>query len=88
MGAAGEHVNRNRYIVNLAYEGVPQRAIARALQLPAEVLEVVADAVARGIIVEPSGSEWPQGSRAPRHPSFAGPPIDDRALLAAAQRLH
>ena len=89
MGAAGEHVNRNRYIVNLAYEGVPQRAIARALQLPAnEVREIVADAVARGIIAGASEFEWPQGSRAPRHPSFAGPPIDDRALLAAAQRLH
>ena len=48
-------------------EGVPQRAIARALQLSAhEVGEVVADAVARGMIVQPSESEWPQGSRAPR----------------------
>jgi hypothetical protein len=47
----------------------------------------VADAVTRGIIIEPSGSEWPQGSRAPRHPSFAGPPIDEGALLAAAQSL-
>ena len=66
-------------------EGVPQRAIARALQLPAnEVVEVVADAVARGIIAEPSESEWPQGSRAPRHPSFAGPPVDEATLLIAA----
>jgi len=89
MGAAGEHVNRNRTIINLAYEGVPQRAIARALQLPAnEVGEVVAGAVARGIIVRPSESEWPQGSRAPRHPSFAGPPVDEaRLLIAATQSL-
>ena len=35
MDTAGERVKRNRYIINLAYEGVPQRAIARALQLPA-----------------------------------------------------
>jgi len=85
MGTAGAHVNRNRTIINLAYEGVPQRAIARALQLPAnEVGEVVADAVARGIIVRPSESEWPQGSRAPRHPSFAGPPVDEATLLIAA----
>ena len=88
MDTAGEPVNRNRTIINLAYEGVPRRAIARALQLPAnEVGEVVADAVARGIIVEPSESEWPQGSRAPRHPAFAGPPIDEGTLLAAAQSL-
>ena len=88
MHTASKHVNRDRTIINLAYEGVPQRAIARALQLPAnEVVEVVADAVARGIIVRPSGSEWPQGSRAPRHPSLAGPLIDEGALLAAAQRL-
>ena len=88
MDTAGEPVNRNRTIINLAYEGVPQRAIARALQLPAnEVGEVVADAVARGIIVRPSESEWPQGSRAPRQPAFAGPPIDEGALLAAAQSL-
>jgi hypothetical protein len=87
MDAAGEPANWNRYIINLAYEGVPQRAIARALQLPAnEVVEVVADAVARGLIVEPSGSEWPQGSRASRHPAFAGPPIDEGALLIAATR--
>jgi hypothetical protein len=88
MGTTGEHVNRNRTIINLAYEGVPQRAIARALQLPAnEVGEVVADAVTRGIIVGPSESEWPQGSRAPRHPAFARPPIDEGTLLAAAQSL-
>ena len=85
MGTTCEHVNRKRTIINLAYEGVPQRAIARALQLPAnEVREVVADAVARGIIAEASESEWPQGSRAPRHPSFAGPPIDEGTLLIAA----
>jgi hypothetical protein len=85
MDTSGEHVNRNRTIINLAYEGVPQRAIARALQLPAnEVREVVADAVARGIIVRPSESEWPRGSCTPRHPAFAGPPIDEGALLAAA----
>jgi hypothetical protein len=35
MATTSEHANRNRYIVNLAYEGVPERAIARALQLPA-----------------------------------------------------
>jgi hypothetical protein len=85
MDPAGEPVNRNRTIINLAYEGVPQRAIARALQLPAnEVGEVVANAVARGIIIEPSESEWPQGSRAPRHPAFAGPPVDEATLLIAA----
>ena len=66
MDTTGEPVNRNRTIINLAYEGVPQRAIARALQLPAnEVGEVVAEAVARGIIVGPSESEWPQGSVRP-----------------------
>ena len=57
----------------------------RALQLPAnEVAEVVAGAVARGIIVRPSGSEWPQGPHASRHPFFAGPPIDEEELLTAA----
>ena len=85
MDTTGEPVNRNRTIINLAYEGVPQLAIARALQLPAnEVGEVVADAVARGIIAGASESEWPQGSRAPRHPAFAGPPINEATLLIAA----
>jgi hypothetical protein len=50
MDTVGEHVNRNRRIINLAYEGVPQRAIARALQLPAGEVVEVADAVTRGII--------------------------------------
>ena len=55
MDTAGEHVNRNRCIINLAYEGVPQHAIARALQLAAnEAMKVVGDAMARGIIVRPS----------------------------------
>jgi hypothetical protein len=75
MDIVGERVNRSQDIINLAYEGVPQRAIARALLLSVgDVAKVVADAVARGIIVGPPGSEWPQGSRAPRHPSFAEPP--------------
>jgi hypothetical protein len=50
MNTAGEHVNRNRRIINLAYEGVPQHAIARALQLSAGEVVEVADAVTRGII--------------------------------------
>jgi hypothetical protein len=42
MGTTGEPVNRNRTIINLAYEGVPQRAIARALLLSAgDVLALV-----------------------------------------------
>ena len=39
MGITGEHVKRSQDIINLAYEGVPQRAIARALQLPANVVK-------------------------------------------------
>ena len=54
MDTAGEHVNRNRRIINLAYEGVPQHAIARALQLSAGEVVEVADAVTRGIIDRPS----------------------------------
>ena len=42
--------------------------------------------MARGIIIGPSESEWPQGSRAPRHPAFAGPPVDEATLLIAATR--
>ena len=81
MDAVGEPVNWSQHIINLAYEGVPQRAIARALQLPANE---VAEVVAGGIIVRPSGSEWPQGPHASRHPFFAGPPIDEEELLTAA----
>ena len=54
MDAAGEPINQHRAIINLAYEGVPQRAIARALQLPANEVVEVADAVTRGIIDRPS----------------------------------
>jgi hypothetical protein len=43
--------------------------------------------LAYDIIIEPSESEWPQGSRASRHPSFAGPLIDEGTMLAAAQSL-
>ena len=54
MATTSEHANRNRYIVNLAYEGVPEHAIARALQLSAGEVVEVADAVTRGIINRPS----------------------------------
>ena len=54
MHTASKHVNRSRYIINLAYEGVPQRAIARALQLPTNEIVEIADGVTRGIIDRPS----------------------------------
>jgi hypothetical protein len=79
-------IDRSRDIVNLAHEGVPQRAIARALELPAAaVAATVADAVARGSLIEPPGNDWPaQESRARRQPVFLGPPADEGALLMAA----
>jgi hypothetical protein len=63
----------NRSIINLAYEGVPQHAIARALQLPVnEVGEIVNAAVARGNLLDAASLDWPPGSRARRQPAFTG----------------
>jgi hypothetical protein len=87
-----EQINWNKrvdtFVINLAYEGVPQSAIARALHLPLdEVEEIVADAVTRGIIVTASARDWPAGSRFARHPFFSGPPIDDDTLVLATVKI-
>jgi hypothetical protein len=75
-----------RTIINLAYEGVPQCAIARALQLPLnEVSEIVASAVASGRIIEPPGNDWPAGARASRQPVFTSM-IDEGQLVIAAAK--
>jgi hypothetical protein len=41
MSAAGEPVNWNRTIINLAYEGVPQRAITRATPTDRKIVSVM-----------------------------------------------
>lgn len=58
-------------IVKLADEGIPVRAIARALNTPSEqVIEACQDALANGKILEMPKHDWPAHTRIARSPQF------------------
>lgn len=74
--------------VRLADEGIPVRAIARALSTPSEQLyELFRDALLTGTILEMPKDDWPPGTvRAQRKP-LSGNPLDtDDALKCACAR--
>ena len=73
MDAVGEPINWSRYIINLAYEGVPQRAIARALQLPPMRLRKLLLAALS------SGRPAPSGRKGRMHPGIRSLP-DPRSM--------
>ena len=76
----------DRFIIGLAHEGVPRRAIARALSLPAdEIDEVVADAVDRGIIIAASPLDWPRQVAGSREGGDRLPPDSPELVLAATK---
>ena len=77
MDAVGEPVNWSRYIINLAYEGVPQRAIARALQLPPMRLRKLL--LAQWPAALSSGRPAPSGRKGRMHPGIRSLP-DPRSM--------
>jgi len=57
-------------IEQLAHEGVPIKAIARAFQVPSEdTRSHLKDAMRSGTIIELPAEEWPNGSRSSRNPT-------------------
>lgn len=75
--------------IRLADEGVPVRAIARAVKLPSdEVYDLLRDALAAGSIVEIPKDDWPPGSARTGRTAFNGTPLDtDDSLKLACARV-
>lgn len=78
----------NPVVVRLADEGVPVRAIARAVSIASsDVYEMLRDALAAGMIVELPKDDWPPGSRRDARAAFNGSPLEtDEALQLACCR--
>lgn len=71
--------------VRLADEGLPVRAIARAIKLPSsDIYEALRDALASGSIVEMPKDDWPVGSRRDMRTAFNGTPLEDEDALKIA----
>jgi len=83
-------VSANQVAVRLADEGIPLRAIARALAIPSEDLrETLAEAKDAGAIVDLPRDDWPpnmsRNQRVPGLPTLAA--VDDDLLLLNLVRL-
>jgi hypothetical protein len=77
-------------MVQLADEGVPVRAIARATHTPSDdVYEVLKDALGDGKLVELPQSDWPPGSlrRTRKPPGQSVLNLDDHTLRLACSRI-
>lgn len=74
-------------VVRLADEGIPVRAIARAVQHPSEnVRNIIRDALESGKIIELPLDDWPKNSA--RHDRIPGTaPLSDEQVEAGCTRL-
>jgi len=71
--------------IRLADEGIPVRAIARAVKVPSEdIYEALRDALASGAILEVPKDDWPIGSRRSDRTAFNGTPLEDEDNLKVA----
>lgn len=71
--------------VRLADEGIPVRAIARALHIPSdEIYDVLRDARDQGQIVELPKDDWPPGSTRATRTVFTGTPLEQEEALRGA----
>lgn len=74
--------------VRMADEGIPIRAIARAMHLPPDdIYSLLRTAIEQGFLVELPKDDWPQGStRNGRRPVMNPPFDDDNELRLACAR--
>lgn len=71
--------------IRMADEGIPVRAIARALKISSsDVYETLRDALAAGSIVEMPKNDWPIGSQRSMRTAFNGTPLEDEEALKFA----
>lgn len=75
---------------NLANEGVPIMAIARAIGIPSdEVREALKEAVARADLIAVPREDWPIGvERENRHPQLFHIPFADKDLIPQLMRIY
>lgn len=75
--------------VRMADEGIPVRAIARAVRIPGEdVYNILREAITTGTIVELPKDDWPPGSNRNSRSVFQGTPLEqDDALKFACARV-
>lgn len=72
--------------VALADEGIPVRAIARALHVPSsDLYELLKEAIAAGTIVELPKDDWPPGTTRQQRSISNGVPPDDAVKCACAR---
>lgn len=78
----------NSIIVRLADEGIPIRAIARAVHISSgDLYEMLRDAMSTGQIVEMPKDDWPPGSTRGARALFVGSPFEtEHALTCACAR--
>lgn len=74
--------------VRLADEGIPVRAIARALHIPSgDLYELFRDAILTGTLIEIPKDDWPPGSGRNTRSVFNGTPLEqDQSLRCACAR--
>lgn len=71
--------------VRMADEGIPVRAIARALRTPSEeIYETLRSAILQGIIVAMPKDDWPPGSSRSQRAVFNGTPLEEETALKGA----
>jgi hypothetical protein len=87
--AETEFALRDPTVVRLALEGVPVRAIARALEQPSiDVRHLLEEALALGTIVQMPRDDWsPLLTREQRVPEYAKTGVDDALLILNVVRL-
>lgn len=82
-------VTNEAVAIRMADEGIPVRAIARAIKVcSSDVYEILRDALASGQIVEIPKDDWPPGSARSSRTAFNGTPLEnDEALKFACARI-
>lgn len=71
--------------IRMADEGIPVRAIARAVRIPGdEVYDILREAITTGTIVELPKDDWPPGSNRSSRSVFQGTPLEQEDALKFA----
>ena len=79
----------NPIVVRLADEGIPVRAIARAVSIAStDIYEMLRNALAAGLIVEMPKDDWSPGSRRDARLAFNGTPLENEESLKVACARH
>lgn len=74
-----------RVAISLADEGIPVRAIARAVRIPSgDVYEILRDAISVGALLEIPRDDWPVGSTRAQRFALVGTVLENEEALQLA----